>query len=138
MPDNAKQTDNDASGEKPKPSSGKRQPPLWRLAFDLVERPVGAASEAWVQSDVFMDTLAASWKMQRRMTRRMQQGVGLWLDLMAVPRRSDVTALVNQVASLERQVRQVTRELERRNGTEVSSQRPAATTRRSSAKGKGR
>ena len=79
MPDNAKPTDSDASGEQPKPPSGKRLPPLWRLAFDLVERPVGAASEAWVQTDVFMDTLAAGWKIQRRMTRRMQQGVGLWL-----------------------------------------------------------
>jgi hypothetical protein len=125
----------------PPPSESKparRLPPLWRLAFDLVERPVGAASEAWVQSDVFMDALAVSWKVQRRMTHEARRGLGLWLGLVGVPRRSDVTQLVNQVASLERQVRQVTRELERRNGAEVSGQRPAATTRRSSAKGKGR
>jgi hypothetical protein len=124
------------AGEERKPA--RRLPPLWRLAFDLVERPVGAASETWVQSEVFMDALAASWKVQRRVTREMQRGLGLWLGLFEVPRRSDVTKLVNQVASLERQVRQVTRELERRNGSEVSEQRPAATTRRSSAKGKGR
>jgi hypothetical protein len=116
----------------------RRSPPLWRLAFDLVERPVGAASESLVQSEVFMDALAASWKVQRRMTRGMQRSVGLWLDLFAMPRRSDLTTLVNQVASLERQVRQVTRELERRNGSEIAAQPPAATTRRSSAKGKGR
>jgi hypothetical protein len=116
----------------------RRLPPLWRLAFDLVERPVGAASEAWLQTDVFMDALAVSWKVQRRLTREMQRGVGLWLDLVGVPKRSDVTQLVNQVAGLERQVRQVTRELERRNGAAVAEQRPASTTRRSSAKGKGR
>jgi hypothetical protein len=121
-----------------KPASGKRLPPPWRLAFDLLERPVGAASETWVQSEVFMDALAAGWKVQRRMTRELERGVGLWLGLFQIPRRRDVTALVNQVASLERQVRQVTRELERRNGSEISGQRPAATTRRSSAKGKGR
>jgi hypothetical protein len=121
-----------------KPAPARRTPPLWRLAFDLVERPVGAASETVLQSDVFMDALAASWKVQRRMTKEMQRGLGLWLDVFALPRRSDLTTLVNQVASLERQVRQVTRELERRNGTEISEQRPAATTRRSSAKGKGR
>lgn len=121
-----------------KPASGRRLPPLWRLAFDLVERPVGAASESLVQSEVFMDALAAGWKVQRRMTREVQRGVGLWLDVLAVPRRSDVTALVNQVAGLERQLRQVTRELERRNGSEIAEQRPAATTRRASAKGKGR
>ena len=129
---------NSADSEPAAKPASRRLPPLWRLAFDLVERPVGAASEAWVQSEVFMDTLAATWKIQRRMTRRMQQGVGLWLDVLAVPRRSDVTALVNQVASLERQVRQVARELERRNGSEIAAQPPAATTRRSGAKGKGR
>ena len=117
----------------PKPPPARRTPPLWRLAFDLVERPVGAASEALVQTDVFMDALAASWKVQKRVTREMQRGLGLWLDLFAVPRRSDLTTLVNQVASLERQVRQVTRELERRNGSEVAEQRPVATTRRATA-----
>jgi hypothetical protein len=121
-----------------KPASARRGPPLWRLAFDLVERPVGAASESFVQSEVFMDALAAGWKVQRRMTKEMQRGLGLWLDVFAIPRRSDLTTLVNQVASLERQVRQVTRELERRNGSEIAEQRPAATTRRSSAKSKGR
>ena len=127
----------DADGSA-KPAPSRRVPPLWRLAFDLVERPVGAASEALIQTDVVMDALATTWKVQRRMTREAQRGLGLWLDLFAVPRRSDLTTLVNQVASLERQVRQLARELEQRNGTEVSEQRPAATTRRSSAKGKGR
>jgi hypothetical protein len=126
------------SEKQSKPASARRLPPLWRLAFDLVERPVGAASESLVQTDVFMDALATSWKVQRRVTREMQRGLGLWLDVFAIPRRSDLTTLVNQVASLERQVRQVTRELERRNGSEMAAQPPAATTRRSSAKGKGR
>jgi hypothetical protein len=121
-----------------KSGSARRLPPLWRLAFDLVERPVGAASETLIQSEVFMDALATGWKVQRRMTREMQRGLGLWLDLFAIPRRSDLTTLVNQVASLERQVRQVTRELERRNGSEIAEQRPVATTRRSTANGKGR
>jgi hypothetical protein len=126
------------SGPEGKAAPARRLPPLWRLAFDLVERPVAAASESWVQSDVFMDALAVGWKLQRRLAREMQRGVGLWADLCGLPRRSDLTTLVNQVASLERQVRQVTRELERRNGTPVAKQRPAATTRRSSAKGGGR
>ena len=91
-----------------------------------------------MQSDVFMDALAGTWKVQRRVARKVESGVGAWLGLFGVPRRTDMTGIVNQVASLERQVRQLTRELEQRNGTEVSGQRPAAATRRSSAKGKGR
>jgi len=131
-------TDANSDGEERKSAPAKRLPPLWRMGFDLIERPIGAASETWVQSDVFMDALATSWKVQRRMARELERGVGAGLSLVGLPRRSDVTRLTNQVASLERQVRQVTRELERRNGAEVAEQRPAATTRRSSAKGKGR
>jgi hypothetical protein len=139
------------SESQPKPAPPRRLPPLWRLAFDLVERPVGAASESLIQTDVFMDALATGWKVQRRMAREMQRGVGLWLDVLALPRRSDLTTLVNQVASLERQVRQVTRELERRNGSEIAARPPAAASRpasgtrngarstaRSTARGKGR
>jgi hypothetical protein len=126
------------SGPEGNAAPARRLPSLWRLAFDLVERPVAAASESWVQSDVFMDALAVGWKLQRRLAREMQRGVGLWADVWGLPRRSDVTALVNQVASLERQVRQVTRELERRDGAAVAQQRPAATTRRSPAKRGGR
>jgi hypothetical protein len=132
-----KPPDSEEGGERQK-APARRLPPLWRLAFDVIERPVAAASETWVQTDVFMDLLATSWKLQRRLGRELHRGLGLWLDLWGLPRRSDLTTLVNQVASLERQVRQVTREIERRNGAELAEQRPAATTRRSSAKGKGR
>jgi hypothetical protein len=131
-------SDANANGGERQPAPAKRLPPLWRLGFDLIERPIGAASESWVQSEAFMDVLAASWKVQRRMARELERGLGAWLGLFGLARRSDVIRLTNQVASLERQVRQVTRELERRNGAEVAEQRPAAATRRSSAKGKGR
>ena len=111
-------------------------PPLWRLAFDAIERPIGAASEAWVQTDVFMDALSVTWKAQRRLAREMNRGLGMWMGLWDVPRRSDVNALVTQVASLERQVRQMARELERRDGDVPGPrQRPAATTRKVSANG---
>jgi len=82
-------------------------PPLWRLPFDLVERPLAAASETWVQSDTFMDTLALSYKLQRRVTRRTEQALDTWLGLWGLPTKRDVTALINQVAALERQVREL-------------------------------
>ena len=112
----------------------RRPPPLWRLAFDLVERPIAAASEAWVQREAFMDALAVTWRLQRRATQRLQRGVGLWLNAWDVPTRHDVLQLVNQVASLERQVREVARELERRDGAARGQRRPAATARRTARK----
>ena len=126
-----------ANGDGGKPASSRPSPPLWRMAFDTVERPIGAASESWVQSDVFMDTLALTWKVQRRVAREMHRGLGLWLGMWDLPRRSDVTSLVTQVANLERQVRQMSRELERRERTDPPGprQRPASTTKKVSANG---
>ena len=124
-----------ADDSKPATQQKRPSPPLWRLAFDAVERPVGAASEAWVQSDVFMDTLALTWKVQRRVANEMHRGLGMWLGLWDLPRRSDVTTLVTQVANLERQVRQMSRELERRERDDPPGprQRPASTTKKVSS-----
>src|SRR4051795_852244 len=125
--------DDSANGSKAAPK--RPSPPIWRLAFDAVERPVGAASEAWVQSDVFMDTLALTWKVQRRFAKEVHRGLGLWLGLWDLPRRSDVSSLVTQVANLERQVRQMSRELERRDRDDPPGprQRPATTTKKAGA-----
>ena len=123
--------DSSENGGKPRRPS----PPLWRVAFDTIERPVGAASEAWVQSDVFMDALATTWKVERRVAKEINRGLGLWLGLWNLPRRSDVTSLVTQVANLERQVRQLSRELERRGRDDPPGprRRPATTTKKSVA-----
>jgi hypothetical protein len=79
--------------------------PMWRLAFDAVERPLAAASESWVQSETFMDLAAVGFKVQQRMTDEARRAFETWLSLWGLPTRSDVTALVNQVAALERQLR---------------------------------
>ena len=133
-PPKADAPENEAKAKPSRPS-----PPVWRLAFDAVERPVGAASEAWVQSDVFMDTLALTWKVQRRFAKEVHRGLGLWLGLWDLPRRSDVSSLVTQVANLERQVRQMSRELERRERTDPPGprQRPASTTKKATASSNG-
>ena len=99
--------------------------PLWRSAFDLVERPVAAASEAWLQSDVFMDVAAVGFKVQRRMRAQSRQVMEAWLGLFELPARRDVSNLVNQVAALERQVRDLRalRDAERANGAASASGR---------------
>jgi hypothetical protein len=81
--------------------------PLWRLAFDLVERPLAAASESWVQSDAFMDMAALGFKAGRRLRAQGRDALDAWLGLFELPTRRDVSNLVNQVAALERQVREL-------------------------------
>jgi polyhydroxyalkanoate synthesis regulator phasin len=87
---------------------------LWRRAFDAFERPLTAASESWVQSKTFMDLAAITIRMQRRLAADGQRMTEQWLHAWGLPARGDIFALMNQVASLERQVRDLERELGRR------------------------
>jgi hypothetical protein len=80
--------------------------PLWRKAYDAIERPLTAGSEAWVQSDTFMDMTAITFRVQRRMLGELHQVTERWLQLWGWPSRGDVMRLTNQVASLERQLRE--------------------------------
>jgi hypothetical protein len=87
--------------------------PLWRLPFDAIERPLTAFSESWVQSDTFMDATAVAFRVRRRLTHAVQPYVEQWLNLCGMPSRSDAVKVSNQVASLERQVRELRQELRR-------------------------
>jgi hypothetical protein len=90
--------------------------PLWRMAFDAVERPLASWSESWVQSDAFMDVAAVGFKVQRRVLGEARGALEAWLGLWGVPTRGDVKALINQVAALERQLRQLAAEADLREG----------------------
>jgi len=112
--------------------------PLWRKTYDAIERPLSAGSEAWVQSETFMDLATVAFRVQRRMVRELQQNTERWLHLWGWVSRGDVLRLSNQVANLERQVRELRREADYRdrpllNGR--SGTRPRS--RQSSARGEG-
>jgi hypothetical protein len=89
-------------------------PPLWRKAFDAIERPLATGSEAWIQSETFMDLATHSVRLQRRMLREMGHATERWLHLFGYVSRGDVLRLSNQVASLERQIRDLRRAAEQR------------------------
>jgi hypothetical protein len=88
---------------------------LWRKEFDAIERPLAAAAESWVQGKTFMDLAATTIRMQRRLTAAGQRITEQWLHAWGMPARGDLFTLMNQVASLERRVRDLDRELQLRN-----------------------
>ena len=94
--------------------------PLWRKAYDAIERPLAAGSETWIQSDTFMDLATVSFRIQRRLVRELQQNTERWLHMWGWVSRDDVLRLSNQVASLERQVRELQREAFHRDEPLVS------------------
>ena len=105
---------------------------LWRKAFDAIERPLAAGSEAWIQSDTFMDMTAVMFRVQRRMLSDVHDATDRWLALWGWPSRADVLRLSNQVASLERQVRDLRREAEAREQPLLNGRRLGGTARRTS------
>ena len=102
------QSSNNGGPESKDHSSG---PPIWRAAFDAVERPVTRASETWVQSNTFMDGLAIAWRLQRRANREIRRGLDIWLGAWRLATRGDVDRLSNEVARVERELRALRREL---------------------------
>ena len=101
-------------------------PPLWRKAFDAIERPLAAGSEAWIQSETFMDLATHSFRIQRRMLHEVQNATERWLHLFGYVSRGDVLRLSNQVATLERQLRDLRREAEQRDHPLLNGRDPIA------------
>jgi hypothetical protein len=100
---------------------------LWRQAFDSIERPVAAASESWVQSRTFMDLAAVAVRVQRRLAADGQRMTEQWLHAWGMPARGDLFRLMNQVAALERHVRELERELQLRDDQPPATRpKPAA------------
>ena len=97
------------------PSTGK-EPDLLRAAFDAVERPVARASRSLMQSDRFMDGFTVTWRVQRRLQTRVRRSLDMWLGLWHLPSRTDVARVSNEIAGLERQVRELRAEVGRPKG----------------------
>jgi polyhydroxyalkanoate synthesis regulator phasin len=79
--------------------------PLWRKAFDEVDRRVSGPVEAGAQSDLFNDLVTLQWKLARRAQREVERRSRRLLHAANLPTATDVRRLSEQVASLQRQVR---------------------------------
>ena len=87
--------------------------PLWRRAFDSVERPLGRTLDRVVQTGAYADLVATSWKLAARARRDFERTSTWALHLWNVPAATDLDRLARQVAHVERQVRDLSREVER-------------------------
>jgi hypothetical protein len=112
--------------------------PLWRKAFDAIERPLAAGSEAWVQSETFMDLATHSVRIQRRILHETHQATERWLHLWGWVSRGDVVRLSNQVASLERELRELRREAEQRERPLLNGRKPGSRADRTRARPRSR
>jgi hypothetical protein len=104
--------------------------PMWRRAFDTVERSVGPQLEQVVQTEQFADVTAVvarlQGELQRRTERVMRRGWHFW----NLPAGSDIKRMSEQLASLERRVRDLTKQLEDAKTEQERNQREQGGTAR--------
>jgi hypothetical protein len=96
--------------------------PGWKRAFDEMESRVGPQLEQYVRTEQFADMAAsftrAQAEVQKRIADTMRQAWHFW----NLPAASDVQRLSEQVASLERRVRELTKQLEEQEGSRNDEQ----------------
>ena len=81
--------------------------PLWRKAFDEVERRAAGPVEAGAHSDLFGDLVALNWRLARRAQREVERRTRRALHMVNLPTATDVRRLSEQVASLQRELREM-------------------------------
>jgi len=81
--------------------------PLWRQAFDAVDRRVSGPVEAGARSDAFADALTVGWRLSRRMQREVERRTRHVLHLANLPTATDVRRLSEQVSALQRELREL-------------------------------
>ncbi len=98
--------------------------PAWRRLFDAAERAVGPPLEEMVRSEQFAMAVGLVRRVQREVTSRSERASRQFLHVWNLPAGSDVGRLVALIASLEREVRQLRKQI-----TDVQAEaapRPAA------------
>ena len=81
--------------------------PLWRKAFDEVDKRVSGPVEAGAHSDLFGDLLTLNVRLARRAQQEVERRTRRLLHMANLPTATDVRRLSEQVASLQRELREL-------------------------------
>ena len=81
--------------------------PLWRKAFDAVESRAAGPVEAGAHSDVFNDLITLNVRLARRAQQEVERRTRRLLHMANLPTATDVRRLSEQVASLQRELREL-------------------------------
>jgi hypothetical protein len=88
------------------------QGPIWRSAFDAVERTVGPQVDRLVRSEGFAVAVGLAQTVQRDVAKRTERLSRRAWHLVNLPAGSDVNRLLAQMGSVQRQVRELEKRLE--------------------------
>jgi hypothetical protein len=86
--------------------------PLWLNLVLRLERAIGARVEAAVHSDAYFDVVTELNRAQRHVTGAVEGLSRRGLHLLNLPAESDVRAVREQMARMDRRLLQISKELE--------------------------
>ena len=95
---------------------------MWRQGFDTVEQAVAPRLTEVVNSEQFAIAAGIVTRVQRTARRSAERTTRRLLHLVNLPAGSDVTRLLNEIGTLQAQVRELSRQVER-TGTDGSTGR---------------
>jgi hypothetical protein len=81
--------------------------PLWRRAFDGLDRRVAGPVESAARSDAFGDALTLALRLRARVQRSVEKRTRRALHFVNLPAATDVRRLQEQVAALRRELREL-------------------------------
>jgi ribosomal protein S15P/S13E len=88
------------------------QRPLWRKAFDSVERTIAPGLESMVRSEEFADVATVAMRVRTDVAHGMERAMRRALHFWNLPAGSDVKRLSEQVASVERRLRELAKHVD--------------------------
>ena len=86
---------------------------MWRQGFDTVEQAVAPRLTEVVNSEQFAIAAGIVTRVQRTARRSAERTTRRLLHLVNLPAGSDVTRLLNEIGTLQAQVRELSRQVER-------------------------
>src|SRR4051794_27107425 len=98
--------------------------PLWRRAFDGVDRRIAGPAESVARSEALGDALTLALRLQARVQRSVEKRTRRALHMVNLPAATDVRRLQEQVAALRRAAR-VRRSAGERAARAGAARRPA-------------
>jgi hypothetical protein len=90
--------------------------PLWLKLVLRFERAIGVPVESAVRTDAYFDLLTHANRTRARLTEVTESWSREWLGVLNLPAGSDVRQLREQLARVERQLAELTKNVEQRNG----------------------
>ena len=86
--------------------------PLWKRAFDAVERSSGPALTKALSNPDVIETITLASAVRRRAESDLAEIARRGLHLFNLPAGTDISKVSHQVAGLEREIRQLNRRIE--------------------------